>query len=743
MTDSLTRRSMLGAGAAGASLIPFQDWFQRYGGAQAAEPLVRYSVNTIRGGEMLAKYRSVVGRMMTKTAGEPCSWVFQWYTHEVRDNTTKAAQVAALPPAQQPLANDMWDTCQGHFGRPLQYFLPWHRMYVYFLERMVRNLCGDPQFTLPYWNYMDVPQRPIPAGFRSPGNSSNPLYRPDRNDGTSAPSNTGPANVNGGQPIDYSLVPTPLNLDCLKEATYLPAGPAHPGFNSAINQNPHGMVHDLVGNAVGMGSVPWAANDPVFWLHHCNIDRLWASWNRAGRPNPQTSDWRDKPFVFADEHCNKVVVTVQDFAQIAPLGYTYEAFAPVPPPSFNPRLLAAAEGRVLATIRPPTPIGPDPAPFRLSLPADSVRRLRPQALAAARQRVYLVIKGLSAARTPGAIYNVYLDTEGGPLIARGASHYVGAISFFEAVRHEGMENMAGMGGMGAADEGISFDVTDLDRQAARRRAAGRGPARDPLPARPCGRARRNGPGRDFPDRGIGAGRRRGPGPAVHGPLVQRRHAPQPSQPPRHVHAVADQEAVRRLPAGEVGLDGAGEGDRLAGEDGGEHLAGAGLPHDPRALRQRQARLHHVVNQQHAAALHRALDAGPDLHHAGGGAAVGVGGDPEGVEQRIAPAARQGAGQVGGEPDAAGEHADEDALVVDARRDGVGHGLDDGGHLDVRQDFRRRGAAFSHGRRRSAGRRARSSAGAWPPRRRRGRPRRAAAPRRAGRRRPASAPRPLC
>ena len=62
-----------------------------------------------------------------------------------------------------------------------------------------------------------------------------------------------------------------------------------------------GQVHTLVGNLLGMGKVPWAANDPIFWLHHSNVDRLWASWNGWGRANPATAAWRDHP---SREHCS-------------------------------------------------------------------------------------------------------------------------------------------------------------------------------------------------------------------------------------------------------------------------------------------------------------------------------------------------------------------------------------------------------------------------------------------------------
>jgi tyrosinase len=40
----------------------------------------------------------------------------------------------------------------------------------------------------------------------------------------------------------------------------------------------HGQIHGLVGKNGHMGVVDFAAFDPVFWLHHCNVDRLFAIW---------------------------------------------------------------------------------------------------------------------------------------------------------------------------------------------------------------------------------------------------------------------------------------------------------------------------------------------------------------------------------------------------------------------------------------------------------------------------------
>jgi tyrosinase len=52
-----------------------------------------------------------------------------------------------------------------------------------------------------------------------------------------------------------------------------------PYYDSAtalpVNTNLHNRVHVWVGGAMGPMSSP---NDPVFFLHHCNVDRLWAQW---------------------------------------------------------------------------------------------------------------------------------------------------------------------------------------------------------------------------------------------------------------------------------------------------------------------------------------------------------------------------------------------------------------------------------------------------------------------------------
>jgi len=58
-------------------------------------------------------------------------------------------------------------------------------------------------------------------------------------------------------------------------------------------ENMHNIVHSLVGNGGHMSYVPYAAFDPIFWLHHANVDRLVAIW-QALYPNSFTSPQVDE-----------------------------------------------------------------------------------------------------------------------------------------------------------------------------------------------------------------------------------------------------------------------------------------------------------------------------------------------------------------------------------------------------------------------------------------------------------------
>ena len=134
------------------------------------------------------------------------------------------------------------------------YFLAWHRGFLYNFENQLRLVSGDPTLVLPYWNYYDNPS--LPDDFLDP---TSPLYRSDRK-GT---------NVGSG-----------LTLDAFADTlTAFQRGKPN-AFEPVVEPRPHNNVHNLIGGA--MSSIAISPRDPIFWVHHANIDRLWVAWLAAG-----------------------------------------------------------------------------------------------------------------------------------------------------------------------------------------------------------------------------------------------------------------------------------------------------------------------------------------------------------------------------------------------------------------------------------------------------------------------------
>lgn len=202
------------------------------------------------------------------------------------------------------LSNNLpsWNTCTHSPSPNAVYFLSWHRMYLYFFERILRAKSGNPNLTLPYWDYQT--NAVIPPDYRNSA-AGNPLY-----DGSRF------ASMNGGGSLPGSIF-TSIN-NSLTNIPYF-------DFQTAL-EGPHGSVHGAIGG--NMGAVNKAALDPVFWLHHTNIDRLWEAWLRkcGGRVNPTTnSTWMNKTYTFFDENGNAVNMTgSQVVSTAASLSYKYD-----------------------------------------------------------------------------------------------------------------------------------------------------------------------------------------------------------------------------------------------------------------------------------------------------------------------------------------------------------------------------------------------------------------------------------
>jgi tyrosinase len=459
----------------GSAILPFAVWLEQHAWAQPAVR-TRYDATSTRGKAMLRIYARGVQRMKSAAivTANPRSWTFQWYTHQVKTvgpggannwpanaSANKTQEITRVyPPGSntiwKALATDMWNTCQSHLGQPEDYFLPWHRMYVRYLEEIIRALTGEPTFTLPYWDYsISGPNHGVlPREFRLP---SDPLFRvlyvARRNPG-----------VNNGVPIDEDD-PGALDLDALAQCRYSRQSSTVQGFNATLDFGLHGNVHVLTGNPDNMGFVPTAAFDPIFYLHHCNIDRLWAAWNRAGRLNPSGAPFIGKTFTFVNGAGTRVTPNIGSVLDIASLGYTYQTWPVVPT---CPPQLASPQAAEPITVVSTTAmeLTAAPAKRRLSSPGGAqatvdlgtrIERLQPT------RRLYVVIRDLKADIQPGVIYHVYLEVAAGATTPK-SEHWIGSINFFDAGDHGAHHAPADESGLAPKEKAYSFDITDLAKR---------------------------------------------------------------------------------------------------------------------------------------------------------------------------------------------------------------------------------------------------------------------------------------
>src|ERR1700742_2239827 len=88
----LSRRHLVAGGLAGAGASVFPGFIKEASAATAT----RYNLASPNGQIMLKKYAQAVKLMMALPASDPRSWTFQWYTHFVPTNTTKAAAINSI-----------------------------------------------------------------------------------------------------------------------------------------------------------------------------------------------------------------------------------------------------------------------------------------------------------------------------------------------------------------------------------------------------------------------------------------------------------------------------------------------------------------------------------------------------------------------------------------------------------------------------------------------------------------------
>lgn len=478
----LSRRGALGGSLAGLAVMGA-------GRAIAAPtrtrlPLQVFSADPAR----VASLRRAVYAMRRLPPSDPQSWWWQGAVHHL-----DAAGVPDFPSDKpQPSQADQdryWRQCPHGLKEEGAYeFLGWHAAYLLHFETVLRAQSGDDSLALPYWDYTDPAQRQLPIIFRLPKvrvnanweddpageERDNPLYERLR----AWQMEQGAGLSRRSVDIDwFSRVEDFAGLIAGGDGGFGFGGGLRPGQKGQLEIVPHGQVHTLVGGTVDgrdglMVNPPTAAFDPVFWVHHANIDRLWRRWLCTGArtwgafgSQAELDRWMGKPawpFKIAAD-APEILQPRGTYMRPSALPYVYEGEFlgcpdPVLPSGTSTKGLGSnAISRMVRAFEPVSEVAVLPAdlivtggaPVTVTLPLAPVMEIgAPRAVtsvlkasAAIRPfRLFLEMSGLELQAVGAFGYDIFVNLPPGGTTERRSPHFVGVLDLFGTVDRPGADH---------------------------------------------------------------------------------------------------------------------------------------------------------------------------------------------------------------------------------------------------------------------------------------------------------------
>ena len=176
-------------------------------------------------------------------------------------------------------------TPEAHGG---PWFLPWHRAYLLDLERELQAII--PSVSLPYWQF-DLPAPKLfHQDFLGISVQSRVVF------GQSNPLNFWTTDGIQGINRQPRFNTSTQAANAISEESTLALGGRNGlyRFYRRMEGSPHGPAHTSFFGSISR--IPTAAKDPLFFLLHCNVDRLWAKWQWLfERFDKDVSDSYDPP----------------------------------------------------------------------------------------------------------------------------------------------------------------------------------------------------------------------------------------------------------------------------------------------------------------------------------------------------------------------------------------------------------------------------------------------------------------
>jgi len=224
------------------------------------------------------------------------------------------------------------------------WFLPWHRMYLYHFEKILQKFSNNPNLTIPYIDWFEV--QSIPDRYKNPASA---FYLPrwhnlnSRLNGTLSNfkyvinksfllSQTFTFDQNDKSNLSYALDGCSIRRSFssqkvdLTKSSFADMKTFELSFFGQMDYYLHSFVHGYFGKFM---SGIFSPADPIFWLHHSYLDRLWESWVNlgGGRSNPvNDSVWMNKTYRMIETNGSVTELSIKDVLDIKnQLGYVYDS----------------------------------------------------------------------------------------------------------------------------------------------------------------------------------------------------------------------------------------------------------------------------------------------------------------------------------------------------------------------------------------------------------------------------------
>ncbi len=191
------------------------------------------------------------------------------------------------------------------------YVWPWHRAYLWSLEKKIQKAVNEPTLPLHYWDW--TKSNFIPDHYW--GGDSNPLFNKTRM-----------VSKDDEIPKDF------INVGAAFRAYHYKTFGGYPAIKNygevqrdgIAEQSFHNNIHNWIGGQ--MATFTESGFDPIFYGHHGNCDRIWDAWRAYSPKNsiPDVDEWNEKKLYVTDGNGRPIEFKIKDLLNTEDLGYRFE-----------------------------------------------------------------------------------------------------------------------------------------------------------------------------------------------------------------------------------------------------------------------------------------------------------------------------------------------------------------------------------------------------------------------------------